>query len=67
MVKFKKKLKPKFWRSQGQFDPEGQGHQFQTLLRPSCTWFTFEGKIQKASKFFAIYLSSYLSLICGKV
>ena len=30
MVKFKKKLKPKFWRFQGQFDLEGhgQGHQF---------------------------------------
>ena len=37
MVKFKNKLKPKFWRFQGQFDLEdkGQGHQF-FCPKPLC-------------------------------
>ena len=54
MAKFKK-LKPKFWRFQGQFDlkDQGQGHQFLnssgTLMR-SKTWFKFKDKIQNTSK-----------------
>ena len=50
-----KKLKPKLWMFQGQFDLEDQcqGHRFSNLSETFYvinTWFKFEDKIQNTSK-----------------